>query len=99
MPAEDLKRRLAARLLPLSCLAAAIVATSAPTAFYLMRTTELRVSASQVARDLAVHLAHEAERRPVLWKYDSIKVLDHLRSTPKDPALGHLEVRLPRGES
>jgi len=78
----DFARKLSARTAPLLVAVVAVVTTSAPTAYYVVRVGELRAQAQQSAEELALRLAREAARRPVLWRYDSAKIaaatqLDH----------------------
>ncbi len=70
----DFARGLSARTAPLLVAVIAVVTTSAPTAYYVVRVDELRAQAAQSAEELARRLAREAARRPVLWRYDSAKV-------------------------
>lgn len=67
-------RELSARTAPLLVAVVAVVATSAPTAYYVVRVDELKAQASQSAEELARRLAREAARRPALWRYDSAKI-------------------------
>jgi signal transduction histidine kinase len=62
---------------------------SAPVAFYVLGTRSARVQARATAEQFAAVVRHEAEQRPLLWKYDSPKLLAHLRTY--DAPLEHIE--------
>ncbi len=88
-PRLRLRGYLGARLGPLALLLVAVVMISAPVAFYVLGTRAARVQARATAEQFAAVVRHEAEQRPLLWKYDSPKMLAHLR-TYDDP-LEHIE--------
>ncbi len=88
-PRLRLRGYLGARLGPLALLLVAVVAISAPVAFYVLGTRSARVQARATAEQFAAVVRHEAEQRPLLWKYDSPKMLAHLH-TYDDP-LEHIE--------
>jgi len=90
--AIDLRRALSARSLPLAVALWVTVAVSAPTAFYIVRVDELRSQTTRVAEQLAVTLRHEADRRPRLWRYDSIKLVGHVRSFRQHANIARIEV-------
>jgi len=68
----------------LALLLASVVAISAPVAFYVLGTRGASVQARATAQQFAAVVRREAEQRPLLWKYDSPKMLAHLR-TYDDP--------------
>ena len=88
-PRLRLRGYLGARLGPLALLLVAVVAISAPVAFYVLGTRSARVQARATAEQFAAVVRHEAEQRPLLWKYDSPKMLAHLRTY--DEPLEHVE--------
>jgi signal transduction histidine kinase len=88
-PRLRLRGYLGARLGPLALLLVAVVAISAPVAFYVLGTRSARVQARATAEQFAAVVRHEAEQRPLLWKYDSPKMLAHLRTY--DAPLEHIE--------
>lgn len=77
-PRLRLRRYLGTRLGPLAMLLVAVVAVSAPVAFYVLGIRTARVQARATAEQLAAVVRNEAEQRPLLWKYDSPKILAHL---------------------
>lgn len=83
-PRLRLRGYLGARLGPLALLLASVVAISAPVAFYVLGTRGAGVQARATAQQFAAVARREAEQRPLLWKYDSPKMLAHLR-TYDDP--------------
>lgn len=99
-PRLRLRGYLGARLGPLALLLVAVVSISAPVAFYVLGTRAARVQARATAEQFAAVVRHEAEQRPLLWKYDSPKMLAHLR-TYDDPQahIEHIAVIDARGES
>jgi signal transduction histidine kinase len=88
-PRLRLRGYLGARLGPLAVLLVAVVTISAPVAFYVLGTRSARVQARATAEQFAAVVRHEAEQRPQLWKYDSPKMLAHLRTY--DEPLEHIE--------
>jgi len=56
-----------------------IVAVSAPTAYYSLRVSDARTRAQDTAMRVAEALNRDATTQPVLWKYNSLKVLRHVR--------------------
>ncbi|MCA9565767.1 MAG: hypothetical protein KC561_19855, partial [Myxococcales bacterium] len=80
-----LKARFRAKLTPLLMLLTLAVAIGAPVGVTVLEMRRLRGSCSQTASILADALAPEAATRPVLWRYDSIKLLEHLVSYEAEP--------------
>lgn len=76
----SLTSELRRRLRPLAVLVVVAFALSGPTAYYVTKVRELRAQAASSAVDLAAELREQALSRPVLWRYDSIKILNHLRA-------------------
>jgi signal transduction histidine kinase len=76
----NLAEALAARLAPLLAIFAALLAIGAPLAHHVVGVREVRVGCQALASQVAEVLAHEADERPVLWRYDSIKIIAHLRT-------------------
>jgi len=66
-------------MLPLSIALMVIVAVSAPTAYYSLRVRDARTRAGDAVARVAEALERDAATQPVLWKYNSIKVLRHVR--------------------
>ncbi len=80
-PAQvSLAEALASRLAPLLAVFAALLAMGAPLAHHVVGVREVRVGCEALASQAAEVLAHEANERPVLWRYDSIKIVAHLRT-------------------
>lgn len=80
----ELAKRLEARTLPVLLSMVAIVAMSAPTAYYVVRVGEMRAAATITAGEAAVRLGRNAHHRPVLWRYHSAKVVEALYPLPHD---------------
>ena len=87
-----LARDLGLRSAPLLVSVVAVVAFSAPTAYHVVHVDELRSRAANVASELGETLALEAARRPVLWRYDSPKVVAHLQRYRPDASVAHVRV-------
>lgn len=83
---------LTAQLLPLVVLFFALLTSSAPVAHHVMGARELRESGSTTAQRLSEVISREAEARPVLWRYDSIRLLAHLGTYREEPHVVHLSV-------
>lgn len=79
-PSKKFRAALASRTLPLLALVASITALGAPVAFYVVSVSELERQGDVFAHDLAATLRVEAQARPELWRYDSSKILEHLRA-------------------
>ncbi|MEM7153841.1 MAG: sensor histidine kinase [Myxococcota bacterium] len=99
-PRLRLRGYLGSRLGPLAMLLIAVVAISAPVAFYVLGNRAARVQARATAEQFAAVVRREAEQRPLLWKYDSPKMLAHLR-TYDDPQehIEHIAVIDAQGHS
>ncbi|MBX7194772.1 MAG: sensor histidine kinase [Sandaracinaceae bacterium] len=67
------------RLAPLLVIFGALFAVSAPLAFFVMGANELDERGHTLALQAAETLARYAEEQPVLWRYDSLKLVEHLR--------------------
>lgn len=76
----DLRAYLAARMLPLSVLLGVLVSFSAPLADYVLTLHGLRVEARTRAQELAAVIDREASERPILWQYDTPKILAHIQT-------------------
>ncbi|HLT35408.1 MAG TPA: sensor histidine kinase [Enhygromyxa sp.] len=74
----NLERYLAARLGPLAFFLLVVVAVSAPLAYLTMGVQTIRTRATATAELVAELIHEEAQQRPVLWRYDAVKLLRHL---------------------
>jgi signal transduction histidine kinase len=73
-----LERYLGSRLLPLAALVAVAVSLSAPVAFLYLRLRELRSQAEVTGHSVADLISREAAARPTLWRYDTLKLVEHV---------------------
>jgi signal transduction histidine kinase len=73
-------------------LLAALLATGAPVAHHVVGAQQLRAAGASIAGQVAEVLAHEAQQRPVLWRYDSVKLLEHLRAYRAQADVARIEV-------
>ncbi len=87
-----LRRYLAARMLPLAVLLAVLVSLSAPLAYFAMTVRTLRTRAHATASQVAAAVSREIQERPVLWRYDAIKLLTHIRTYTEQPSIARIEV-------
>lgn len=87
-----LRRYLAAQLIPLSILITVVVASSAPLAYSILGRRSLRVQATSTAEQIATIVREDAQERPGLWRYDTVKVLDHIRSYDVSPGIERIEI-------
>jgi signal transduction histidine kinase len=76
----DLRRYLAARMLPIAALLALVIASVAPLAYLYLTFESLRTQAAGAAAQIADVIRREVEERPILWRYTSVKLLDHVRA-------------------
>ena len=90
--AVDLRAFLAQRLRPLALILGVTVTVSAPVAFYVFGIRASRTEAAGVARRLADTIRHDAEERPRLWKYDTPKLLQHVRSHEAQAGVERIDV-------
>lgn len=79
-PSKKFRAALAGQTLPVLALVASITTLGAPVAFYVVSVSELERQGDVFAHDLAATLRVEAQSRPTLWRYDSSKILEHLRA-------------------
>ena len=87
-----LRRYLAARMLPLAVLLAVLVSLSAPLAYFALTVRTVRTRAQATAAQVAAAIGREIQDRPVLWRYDSIKLLAHIRAYTEEPSIARIEV-------
>lgn len=87
-----LRRYLAARMLPLAVLLAVLVSMSAPLAYFALTVRTMRAQAQATAAQVAAAIAREIQERPVLWRYDSIKLLAHMRAFTEETSVARIEV-------
>lgn len=92
-----LRADLAARLRPLVALLVVVIAVAAPAAFYVVGLRTLRIQAAAAARQVAEVIGRDAEQRPVLWRYDSLKLLDHVRTYEMQEGIDRIDVVDPAG--
>ncbi len=91
-PSVDLPKYLAARMLPLAVLLASVVAVSAPLAYYVLGMRALQAEVQSAAEQASRTISREASDRPNLWRYDSIKLVEHLRAYRTSPNITWIEV-------
>lgn len=87
-----LRDYLAAQLRPLVVVLAAIVTVTAPTAFYVLGMRALTVQAQVASRQVSDVIRSDAERRPAMWKYDAVKLIEHIRSYELQESVARVEV-------
>lgn len=92
-----LRAYLGARLRPLAVLVATVVATAAPAASFLLGRRALEIQATAAARQVADIVRGDAELRPTLWKYDAVKLIQHLRSYEVQESIVRVDVVDARG--
>lgn len=97
-PELGLRQDLAARLRPLAALLVVVIAVSAPLAVYMLGRRAVRLEALAAARQVAQAIENDAEARPRLWKYDTLKLLAHLRTYREHEHIERIEVVDARGE-
>lgn len=93
----DLRDELRARLGPSLGVLAFLFAISAPLAYFAMDVRELRARGTVAATQAAETLARYAEEQPVLWRYDSLKLVEHLRAFQSQPDIARIDVVDARG--
>ena len=88
MPSRvQLRAEYATRMIVPTILAAAVIATSAPTAYYLLSRARLVQEAELTARRAAATVTSVAQARPTLWRYDTLKLLGDLREYVDRPGI------------
>lgn len=92
MSEVSLRRELAARLAPLAILIIVVVSISAPVAYLVMGGQGVREQAHTSALDVAEAMRDEVSERPFLWKYDSVRILQHLRAHTVHEGIERIEV-------
>jgi signal transduction histidine kinase len=94
----DLERYLAARLGPLAFFLLFVVAISAPIAYLAMGVQTIRTRATATAELVAELIHEEAQQRPVLWRYDALKLLRHLDIQTAHQSIVRIDLVDDRGE-
>ncbi|MFO0755255.1 MAG: sensor histidine kinase [Byssovorax sp.] len=92
-----LHRYLGSRLLPLAVLVASAVSLGAPAAMLDLRLRELRRQAESIGKTVAGLISREAQERPVLWRYDSLKLVEHVSAHDDHDNVRRIEVTDPEG--
>lgn len=87
-----LRRYLGARLGPLAVFLVFVTTVSAPLAFWVLGRDALQVQAEATAKQVAEVIRGDAQQRPVLWKYDSLKLIAHLRSYEINERIARIDV-------
>ena len=88
----DLRSYLGSRLGPLAVLIVVVVAVTAPVALFVLGHQTLELQAHESASQVADVIRREAEQRPRLWKYDTPKLLAHLRSYRRQDNIVRIDV-------
>lgn len=88
----DLRSYLGSRLGPLAVLLVVVVSVTAPVALFVLGHQTLELQAHESANQVADVIRREAEQRPRLWKYDTPKLLAHLRSYRRQDNIVRIDV-------
>ena len=88
----DLERYLAARLGPLAFFLLVVVAVSAPLVYMVMGVKTIRTRAQSAAKLVSELIHEEAQRRPVMWRYDAPKLLRHVGLQSTHPSIVRIEL-------
>lgn len=88
----SLRAYLGARLGPLVVLLMVVVTLSAPIAFFILGRRALRVQAEGTAHQIAEVIRSDAQQRPRLWRYDTVKLLSHIRTYEVYEGIERVEV-------
>jgi signal transduction histidine kinase len=96
-PRVNLERHLAARLGPLAFFLLVVVAVSAPLAYLAMGVQTIRTRATATAVLVAELIREEGMQRPVLWRYDAVKLLRHLDIQSAHPSIVRIDLADERG--
>lgn len=89
---DEVAAPLQRRLSPLVVALSSLLAVGAPVAHHVVGARELRADCVSIAARAGEELAHEAQERPKLWRYDAIKIIDHLRSYRAQSTMAALQV-------
>ncbi len=93
-----LRRDLGARLGPLALVLVVVIAVSAPLAVFVLGRRAVRLESRAAARQVAQMIRRDAEARPRLWKYDTLKLLAHMRTYRPHEHIERIEVVDARGD-
>jgi signal transduction histidine kinase len=88
---------LSARLGPVALLLLAVVGMSAPIAYLIMGARTVRASANASAVRVAEALRGEIQEQPLLWRYNTLKIVPHLQAHTAQSAIERIEVTDARG--
>lgn len=92
-----LRSYLANRVGPLALILLGVVSISAPIAYLVMGARTVRARAAASADHVAEALRNEIQEQPLLWKYNTIKILPHLRAHTAQSSIVRIEVTDARG--
>lgn len=90
-------RSVRARLLPLLVLLVFVVSLSAPLAMYLLQLSRLRMHTRAVGTRVASLIAHQARHHPRLWRYNTGKLVDHVKRYEHQVAVDRVVITDQRG--
>ncbi|MFZ4578104.1 MAG: sensor histidine kinase [Myxococcota bacterium] len=93
----DLSRVLRARLTPVAVMVLAVVWLAIPLGWGALRVGELRALAQSTGVEVADLVQREVSTRPRLWRYDTIKLAEHVRNHLARPDVVSLVVVDGRG--
>jgi signal transduction histidine kinase len=86
------------RVLPLLLTFVFLFSISAPAAFSFIKMKELRERGENLSLQVSNFLRREAYANPVLWKYDTSKLLGHIQDVSFQPQLAGIIVEDERGK-
>ena len=78
-PLPRWKAELARLLLPLVLLNALLLSLSAPLAFFWLRLDALHREGKMISQEISAFLRQEASHQPDLWRYNGIKLAEHIK--------------------
>jgi signal transduction histidine kinase len=87
-----LTRYLAARVGPLALALFVVVSVSAPVAYLLIGARGVQARAQAAADQLAEALAGEIQEQPLLWRYNVLKILPHVRAHTAQADVVRIEI-------
>jgi len=93
-----LRKQLNAKLFPLVILLMLLVSLSAPGAFLWLRFEELQTKAHRSAEHFSHFIHNEIREHPILWSYNTLKLLRHIRATYREDLLQQLVLLNHKGQ-
>lgn len=85
------------RMLPVILIFIIMLSTSVPAVYFILSITEAGVRSHTLAREISNYIKRQTSSNPVMWKYDTIKIINYIKDISHHPLLAAIVVEDERG--